>query len=281
MRLNRIVVFFFAVIVPYASAYSIEVESEIKLKLAPEVTEERIQAIFMNNLKTKEPTLSGLLLAIAIDHTSKGSPHIHEEVGIPYIVSKTPLYWGGRLKDGDEDIDVLVNNALLLLFTDHDIPDSVNIAYILLHKAADKGYWPADFYIAERNLVSYFIDVGTEQNQLLPEELMVIGNNTMDRYNNCASMGFPLCKFRIGFWLSGSDDSLADGIKVLRDAIDTTLKDRRYKEELDTAVVMAATLIIDKGEQVGVDEVMRSEYRKLLGAKLSEAEERINEALVK
>jgi len=279
MKLLKPFSLFFSALLLTANVYSAQPsmddnKTDIELKPTPQVTEESVQGIFGNNLETKDPLLSGLLLAIAIDHTSKGSPHINEEIGIPYIVERTPLYWGKELKEGNEDIDVFVNNALLLLFTEHSISDSNKVADHLLNKAANKGYWPAEFYIAERNLLTHLVQGGGSNHRLLPDEIKFIADETMDRYNTCASMGFPICKFRIGFWLSSAESTFANGISVLRDAIGTTLNDRRYKDSLDTAVIMAATLIVEKGAKAGIDKLMRDEYQKLLESKIGEAESR-------
>ena len=83
----------------------------------PEVTFDKVQEIFGHNLDTDDTVLKTLLLAIGMDHTSTESPHANERIGIPYIVHEGPGYWVARLKSGERKLEVLVNNALLLLFT--------------------------------------------------------------------------------------------------------------------------------------------------------------------
>ncbi len=91
----------------------------------------------------------------------------------------------------------------------------------------------------------------------------------MKRYNECAELGFAPCQYRIGFWLANSKKSLNEGLNVLRQAIKTTSKDTRYNGALDGAIIMAAKEIVFKGEQAGLDYVVRKEYTKLIQQQLS------------
>lgn len=97
----------------------------------PEVTFDRVSEIFGHNLDTSEERLQTLLLAIGMDHTTPTSPHFQEEVGIPFIVHYGPNHWVNRLTSGDMSVDVLVNNALLLLFAEADIPNREQAAFDL------------------------------------------------------------------------------------------------------------------------------------------------------
>lgn len=236
-------------------------------KLFPEVTLDRVNEIFGNNLDPTEDRLKTLLLAISMDHTSPGSPHRNEQIGIPYIVHFGPSYWVNRLSSGDASLEVLVNNALLLLFAEADIPDRDKAALSLMHRAAKSGYWPADYFIAETNLIKHLI---RDASNLVPLTNVIdqtgarqIAENTMTTYNQCAELGFAPCRYRIGFWLASSVSSHNDGLRVLQAAIDTTLKDTRYDGVLDDALITATTQLIDHGERIGLDATTRQHYAEL------------------
>lgn len=236
-------------------------------KLFPEVTFDKVQEIFGNNLETDDTVLKTLLLAIGMDHTTTKSPHASQRIGIPYIVHEEPAYWVRRLKSGDSTLEVLVNNSLLLLYTKENIPKAKETAFNLLKASANKGYWPAEYYIAEVNLAEHLTQDNSSASPstgLMDESTKAIARDTMARYNRCADMGFAPCQFRIGFWLSASPKSLSDGLNILRSAIHTTRADTRYHGILDSAVIMAAREIVFKGEQVGMDSVVREWYANLI-----------------
>lgn len=259
--------------VSFFSAISVsETQSPLTGKLFPEVTFDKVQEIFGHNLDTENTQLKTLLLAIGMDHTSTDSPHFNERIGIPYIVHHGPGYWVGRLKSGDRSLEVLVNNALLLLFTKEAIPKGKDTAYALLRSAADKGYWPADFFVAETNLSEYLsVDSsdGASSTKPMDEKTRRIAQETMLRYNRCSAMGYAPCQYRIGFWLSSSPKTLKDGLDILRAAIQTTRNDLRYQGVLDGALIKAANEIVFKGDLVGMDTASRKEYANLVQQQIS------------
>lgn len=229
--------------------------AEAQLKHAPEVTFDKVEAIFGHNLDTDNTALATLLLAIGMDHTTPSSPYQHLDIGIPFIVNKSPDYWVKRLNNKDNSVDVLVNNALLLLFTKEDIPNKYEMAVRLMEQASEKGYWPARYFIAEHNLERVLSQQtnSSGMNKKVAEE-------TMSTLNQCADIGFAPCQYRIGFWLSSQDGTLKDGLTILQQAIKTTVADQRYDGVLDAAVVNAAKEIVMKGDYVGIDRVVREEY---------------------
>lgn len=252
-----------------------EGQSKTSGKPYPEVTFDKVEEIFGHNLDTDDTTLKTLLLAIGMDHTAPGSPHIEQQIGIPYIVHKSAEYWVSKLKTGERRIDVLVNNALLLLFTKEDIPNSKSVAFDLMKLAADKGYWPADYYIAENNLSKYLTpDYShlTPKTGAITSENIDMARDTMMRYNRCAEMGFAPCQYRIGFWLTNSDKTIKDGLSVLRQAINTTISDNRYTTTLDRAMISASAEIVLKGDTVGIDEETRQKYAGLVRTHLAKLE---------
>ncbi len=233
----------------------------------PEVTFDRVSEIFGHNLDTSEERLQTLLLAIGMDHTTPTSPHFQEEVGIPFIVHYGPNHWVNRLTSGDMSVDVLVNNALLLLFAEADIPNREQAAFDLMKMASDKGYWPADYFVAETNLLNHLVRGPEVVIPLAPtieaSGLKQVARDTMDAFSRCAEIGFAPCRYRIGFWLSNSQKTLQDGLKVLQAAIDVNLKDTRYEDKLDGALVAAAQELAERGGAIGLDSDTIDQYRKL------------------
>lgn len=243
------------------------------VKLTPEVTFDKVEEIFGYNLDTDDTLLKNLLLAVAIDYTSPKSPNLDKNIGIPFIVDRGPDYWVSRLGKERNNVEVLVNNALLLLFTKEEIPNAKEAAYKLMKSAADRGYWPADYYVADRNLLSHltkdFSEFTVTPKSISSEDINTLAQDTMNRFNRCAEIGFAPCQYRIGFWLANSGKSLKEGLSVLRLAIRTTLKDARYLKALDGAIVKAAKVIVFKGEEAGLDGVVREEYVKVIENRLS------------
>lgn len=258
------------------------ISNSVVLKPAPEVTLDVVQEIFGHNLDTQDATLKTLLLAIGMDHTTNGSPNAKSNIGIPYIVDAGPKYWVTRLIKKDYEVEVLVNNALLLLFSKEELPNAQQAADDLMLAASDKGYWPASYYIAERNLKQFLSkDLSKEATSFVEvstEKLYAIGTDTMRRYNECAEIGFAPCQYRIGFWLANSEKSLTDGLNVLREAINTTINDTRYSGMLDGGIIRASEMIVFKGEEAGLDYVVREQYTKLIQAQLFQYSEDIKQA---
>ena len=243
------------------------------VKSFPEVTFDKVEAIFGQNLNTDDTTLKTLLLAVAMDQTTPGSPHGQKPIGIPYIIHHGPKYWVSKLKAGEKSLDVLVNNALLLLFTKEKIPKSKIAAFDLMLLAADLGYWPADYYIAESNLSNHLTTDYTSEmplRRVIDNDSLSVAQDTMARYKRCAELGFAPCQYRIGFWLSNSDKTLKDGLRVLRQAINTTLRDTRNAGTLVNVMLSAAREIVLKGDKAGLDPIVRAQYARLAETYLAE-----------
>lgn len=239
-----------------------------KGKPFPEVTFDRVSEIFGHNLDTSEERLQTLLLAIGMDHTTSTSPHFEEEIGIPFVVHYGPSHWVNRLTSGDMSVDVLVNNALLLLFAEADIPNREKAAFDLMKLASEKGYWPADYFVAETNLLNHLVrgpEVAIPMAATIKSSgLNQVAQDTLDAFSRCAEIGFAPCRYRIGFWLSTSQKTLEDGLKVLQAAINVNLKDTRYEDKLDGALVAAANELALRGEAIGLGPDAIEQYRKLI-----------------
>lgn len=271
-----------ALIVAKSNAEQSAIDNRVSRKYSPEVTLDIVQEIFGHNLDTGDTTLKMLLLAIGMDHTTNESPNFASSIGIPFIVDRGPGYWVERLNTGDHKIEVLVNNALLLLFTKEEIPKAKETAFQLMDAAANQGYWPASFYVAENNLTKYlavdFSEASPLTDEMKTSSIKIIAEDTMSRYNECAQMGFAPCQFRVGFWLANSEKTLKDGLEVLRLAIKMAMSDTRYFGALDGSIVLAAKEIVFKGKEAGLEYVVREEYTKLIQHQLSALTQEIEQA---
>tara|TARA_R110002167_G_scaffold204404_2_gene408475 strand:+ start:6584 stop:7423 length:840 start_codon:yes stop_codon:yes gene_type:complete len=251
---------------------------------APEVTYDMVQEIFGLNLETEDTALKTLLLAVGMDHTSPDSPFAELRIGIPFIVHDGPNYWVSRLKSGERKVDVLVNNALLLLFTKEEIPRKEEVARKLMELAGGAGYWPADFYIANDNIEKRLSrDYSTPNFVSLPMkdnvELQALAQDTMNRLNRCAGIGFAPCQYRIGFWLVSSPETRSDGVKVLQQAVATSIADKRYKGFLEAPAIMAAEQILLHGKAAGLDDEQITNITEFVSVMREEIAEAAQEPL--
>jgi hypothetical protein len=203
-----------------------------------------------------------------MDHTSPGSPNADQEIGIPYIVDKGPAYWVNRLQQEQYDLEVIVNNALLLMFTKEDIPGGKVVADQLLSKASDMGYWPAHYYVADyaitHHLSRNMTQLASSSKSILDPDLSRLASLTREKFSRCAELGFAPCQYRLGFWLTSADDSMKEGLDVLMHAIKVTLADKRYQGILNGSVIEAAKEVVMKGDLVGIDRIVRQEYFTLM-----------------
>lgn len=236
-------------------------------KTVPDVELRQVQAIFGDRLETSKGELKLLLLAVAMDHTSPNSPHLEEKIGIPYIVSSGPKHWVSRLQKGERSVEVLVNNALLLLYTKETIPGSQTMARDLLRAAASKGYWPADYYVAEIQLQESLVkdeqQFSLRTNSIVDFQQKEIARDTFTRLSRCAEIGFAPCQYRVGFWLLAEERKRNDGVNALRQAVKTTLQDPRYKGLLESSVTSAAIMIAHYYKIAGLTTAERDGYAKL------------------
>mgnify|MGYP000224051267 CR=1 FL=1 len=194
----------------------------------PEVTREQVEALFGQGLEHADRAESLFLLAIALESSSSIDNQWSNNIGIPWVVGESASYWALLLKQGDRRVEVLVNNALLLMFSQGSKPSrSIRKqgATVLLKQAADLGYWPAQAYLGER-----FIE---ELNQPNPPPNSA-GLNRSSKFeqafqylSGCAKAGFAACHFKLGFWyasvgqVEAAEPMLKAGIEVIR-------RDRRY-----------------------------------------------------
>lgn len=239
-------------------------------KRAPLVTFDRVENLFGNNLTFAKESKKLFLLAVAMDHTSKNSTHRNEQIGVPFIVAGGADYWVGRLGREDYPIDVLVNNAILLLFGKENIEGSEAAGLKLLNAASKKGYWPARYYIAEHNIAE-LLQEPNDFSVVPSSETFEKATETMSILNSCSEMGFAPCQYRIGFWLMSTEETFQDGLKVLRAAINTTVLDRRYIGILDNAVALASQEIVKHGAAGGLNNEAIAEYSKLMEAYIKKA----------
>jgi hypothetical protein len=168
---------------------------------------------------------------------------------------------------GDRSVDTLFNNALFLLFSKNRASDSDIAALKLLRAAASKGYWPADFFLAEHQLKEHLIKQ-SESFQVISSMIgnpstYTIAQDTMTRLNRCAEIGFAPCQFRIGLWMSHSPKTVKEGIEILRNAIQIGLMDKRYNGIIDDSVALASKIISSQGFKAGLSEQEMDQYQEL------------------
>lgn len=200
----------------------------------PEISHADVGILFGHNLENASRSEHLLLLAAAMDVTAPGSLFTDQRIGVPYLVGEGAGFWAMSLATQDVDVDTLVNNALLLLFVDaaQDQMEARQSAAIeLLEKASDKGYWPADVYLAE-----YYFEKALDVTPASPK-----GGNTKTAHLTsayghflaCAKVGFAPCQLKLGFMylVSGTVDA---SIPLLQAAMDVVRFDRRYLDSPET-----------------------------------------------
>jgi hypothetical protein len=194
----------------------------------PEVTRDQVEALFGQSLENADRAESLLLLAIALESSSSIDNQWSNNIGIPWVVGESASYWALLLKQGDRRVEVLVNNALLLMFSQGSKPSrSIRTqgATVLLKQAADLGYWPAQTYLGER-----FIEELSQPNSP-PNSAGLNRSSKFEQafqyLSGCAKAGFAACHFKLGFWyasvgqVKAAEPLLKAGIEVIR-------RDRRY-----------------------------------------------------
>ena len=216
-----------------------------------------VSALFGDNLEPEPGALQDLLLAVAVDHTSADVPDATKEIGIPYILDKGIRYWASRLTK-NAPLDVIVNNALFLLYAKDRTEASEKAALGLMKLAARKNYWPAKFFVAENNLYQYLsanYDINTTSSLTIDEaKLKTIANTTMEYFNDCAKRGFAPCQYRVGTWLLANEQTVSDSLKALDAAINTSLNDSRYRGVFKDRQSHAALILITIGPHFGYDQ---------------------------
>ena len=202
--------------------------------VVPGVTQAEIKQLFGNRLDQTTRAESLLLFAQAMDATSSASPFAGQRIGVPYLVGDGAGFWAMSLATHDRSIETLVNNAFLLLFMDasqENMPERSARALELLEAASDRGYWPADIYLAEH----YF----DQASQHLPApfdiervRLEKIGK-AFEHYLSCAQVGFAPCQLKLGFMYLVAG-SLEAGVPLLQAAIEIVRQDARYLDSVET-----------------------------------------------
>lgn len=211
---------------------------------SPDVTHNEVNQLFGGNLNTATAEQNMLLLAIAVEQTNGGK----KGIGIPYIIESGPDFWVQRLNTNTPSVQSLMNNALLVLFTNEEIPDRNKHALRLIQLAANSGYWPAQFYVAEQELKKgKFMD-----------NHVAFGN-----LQSCAVANFVPCIFRIGFWLLESPQRKQEGIDTLKLAIYTATSDIRYKGYLKQTISLASKAILKYSPTLSLSPEGIDHYRSL------------------
>lgn len=223
----------------------------------PNISEEEVVSVFGQSLFKGGRSENLLLLAIAIDNQSSTSPTAHEKIGIPYIVDAGPGYWVRLLQMNESTLDVLVNNALMLLYMRSSGKETREqrkaAAYRLLEIAAQKGYWPAMAYIAEETL-----------NTATPDTPEAKIKQSFDYLNQCASVSFAPCQFKLGIWYLNDESKPGAWVPFLQTAIEVSSKDERYKTSKETISDLEFALTILSDPKSGLPQEQRKHYLKML-----------------
>lgn len=198
----------------------------------PNSTEQEVRAIFGDQLEQGDRAESLLLLAIAFDHHASKSPTSSEQVGVPYIAETGPGFWVRLLQQERDNpsLSTLVNNALILLFTaDTTYPIEVRrkAASELLVVAADRGYWPAQVYLAERLLREWEQE---DEPVIAKGERAPEVERAFKYLSQCSRIGFAPCQFRLGFWYVNTPTTRSGGVELLRAGVEVVRRDRRYMD---------------------------------------------------
>lgn len=215
----------------------------------PNPTEQDIHALFGERLARGDRAENLLLLAIAFDQQSKDSPTRNDAIGIPYIATAGPGYWVRLLQQerGNLSLDTLVNNALILTYAkDQNVSDDVRrkAATQLLSRAAHRGYWPAQVFLAERQLLAW----RRHETPILMTESEGKATDDAKRafeyLSDCTRIRFAPCQFQLGFWYLQDATTRETGLELLRAGVEITRRDPRYASSKDTLQDMQKALNI-------------------------------------
>lgn len=226
-----------------------------------------VTAMFGRNLEPEPGLLQDLLLAVAVDHTASNVPDAAKEIGIPYILGKGIAHWARRLKKG-APLDVIVNNALYLLYSKDRSEESNKTALNLMKLAASKNYWPAKYYVAETNLKDYLVadyDLNSDAKMLIHDKsIQRVAATTMEYFLDCAKRGFAPCQYRVGTWLLTSEKHAVEALKALESAIHTSMSDSRYKGMFNQRQGHAAIILSSIGPEYGYSEEKINGYKSII-----------------
>lgn len=227
--INKLLIFtVFLLPMIFSSAYS----SDDKITDPKNSLVNEVDLLFGNHLNEKEGKLGYLLLAISIDHTALNSPKEIKNIGIPFILAKgVPFYVKQLQKHGkNSKLDIIVNNALYLLYAKNRTDKTAEAGLRLLKIAANRNYWPAKYYIAEHNLEKHLSKEFTDKNELTitDKKQKEIAKLTREYYIDCAKRGFLPCQYRLGTWMLAGNESQEKGVKILKEAAIRSIQDKRY-----------------------------------------------------
>lgn len=230
---------------------------------APGIRTGTVQEIFGDRLKHPSPAEAMLLLGIGIDYGFPDSPFTDQRVGVPYIGADGPTEWVRRQVNGEARVDVWVNNALMLLFmeTDEFLPSARTAGAVsLLEQAASVGYWPAEYFLADRLMATYDIE---RKSSADAEALAGLLSDAQARYARCAAVGFAPCQFRLGFWAAQVPGQQANAARYLITAIETTRNDPRYRDQDVVREDLQAALELLDTDALGLPSAVRERAQEL------------------
>lgn len=253
------------------ASFAQQASNEAEDPRAPGLSQEQVDTLFGTRLANGNREENLLLLAIAMDHQSKESPTRDEQIGIPFVAQAGPGYWALLLdqEKADPSLSTLVNNALILSFINETgYPDDVRQAAStkLLSLAADKQYWPAMVYLAEKAMRRWesesTVEIPFKQEgpvAIYPTEQEQVFGYLM----SCAKIGFAPCQIRLGFWYLQSPNQQEAAIGLLRAGVEIARRDNRYLDSIETVNDTKAALTVLLNLRLTPEE--QADYQNLLG----------------
>jgi len=252
---------------------------------APEIRKQDVEERFGQRLEQADRAENLLLLGIALDTVSTNSRFKDQQIGIPYLVGDGASYWAMLLSQGIRSPDVLVNNALMLLFADkgegvipHD--QRVSAAVRLLKAAETRGYWPATAYLAE-----HFFELARQAARppMMPKNQIQNGyrDESIARYVSCAKTGFAPCHLKVGIWYM-ADQKVEAAMPYLKAGVELVRRDPRYLktpdvvEDVEFALAILSSPTLDhKAEERELFAALHSEIQGLRAPVNGIAEEQL------
>lgn len=243
-------------------------ESVEDTKRAPDIEQSDIDALFGSRLDAGERQDNLLLLAMAFDHQSESSPTRDQNIGIPFIVDAGAGYWVRALQEGDTNLNVLVNNALLLLYLNEpgaSMEERRHAADLFMQVASSQGYWPADVYLVERAISGWTDQVDAQIPLVLEQATIseVEREALFNRLSSCARIRFAPCMFRLGFWYLTDPSKQEAGEDLLRGAVEIARRDRRYLSSAESMMDMQAALTVFQDPMITMPDDQREAYIQL------------------
>jgi len=225
----------------------------------PNPSKAEVEEIFGDRFSSLDRAEELFLMAVGFDNLAADADTA-PPIGIPYIVRGGGAgYWAMLYMQGERSTEVLVNNALILLFMQSPAGTEAQReagAMKLLEQAAQQGYWPADVYIAQSS-IARSIDKSLPQLPSLVANLKRAHAALM----RCANVQFAPCQIDLGVWMmTGDVDGTESARLLLQRGLDIAARDTRYLHNKRVLKDIAGGLDLLLLPNSGITEEQRAEY---------------------